>query len=385
MPVYKKSPGSYYVRVSLKPDPATGNRREAKKGGFKTRKEAEAFEANWRVQIERGEYLPPSKQTVADYLKEWLESCKPSLSPTTYRRYTGIVNNQINAHIGKVKLQELQPYSIQQMYHALKLSPASVLYVHRVLHRALSQAVKWQLLYKNPAANVDAPRVRQQERSVLNTEQAWNIIELAPEHLRIPILIAVTTGMRRGEIMALRWTNLDLKAGVLRVLQAMRYCGKGEGFKPDHTKTDKSNRTVALSDGVIQALKDHRKQQTKNRMKVGPEYVNTGYVCTWPNGRPVSPDVVSRGFRKLATKLKYDVTFHDLRHSHATMLFEMGLNVKMVSDRLGHSTTRITQDTYQHVLPHMQEQVADVFDRGFFGGRKTDAHAEKTESSNGAE
>lgn len=365
MPVYKRG-NSYTVRVQLNPDPATGKRREASKGRFKTKKGAKEYEVEWLIRIRRGEHVPPEKSTVLEFLNQWLDACKNSLSPTTHRRYEGIVKTHIAAHFGATPLQRLQPYEIQAMYNRLqdKLSPASVLYVHRVLHRALGQAVKWQVLLRNPAAIVEAPKIRQQERSVLSVAQTWIVLDESPEHLYIPILLAVTTGMRRGEIAALKWSDVDFDTGVLRVCRAMRYTD--EGFKESTTKTDKSRRTIAITPGIVLALKKHRTTQKQNRWQLREGYFETGYICVWPDGRSLSPDVITKGFSRLAGKLGYNVTFHDLRHTHATMLFELGVPIKTVSERLGHSTTRLTQDTYTHVLPHMQEKAARIFDELFF-------------------
>jgi integrase len=254
------------------------------------------------------------------------------------------------------------------------LSAQTVLHHHRVLRQALHQAVRWQLLMRNPADAVDPPRPRRREMQALDDDQIAQLLDAAKggNHF-MPVLIAVTTGLRRGEILALRWQDVDLNKGTLAVRQSLEQT-KRFGLRFKEAKTQRSRRVVALPSLLVDALRKHRREQAKHRWALGAAYQDHGLVCPADDGAPQSPDALSAAFPHLVSRAGVPrVRFHDQRYTHATQLLNEGIHPKVVSERLGHSNIGITLDTYSHVLPGMQEEAAQRVDaalRAALGKRK---------------
>lgn len=354
----------FYVEVD-------GKKKQKWIGGFKTKREAEAALAEYIQKATSGEITLAKDITFADFLQEWVKNyCEANLAPRTLRRYSEIIRIYLIPRLGNIKLQDLRPFHIQQHYTWLLnkeegpgLAPATVLYQHRIIHEALKHAVRWQLIPRNPAEAVEPPKVRKVEINVLTPEQVTGLLNhlLQERHvLFIPTLLAVTTGMRRGEICGLQWEDIDFEKSCLYIRhQLQRIDGR---LVLRETKTAGSRRPVALDDTTLGLLKTHRKAQMENRLMFGPEYevANAGYVCTWPDGRLIDPDYITKAFAKVLDKIGLPrVRFHDLRHTHATLLLQEGVNPKIVSERLGHTDIRITLNTYSHVLPSIQKEAAE--------------------------
>jgi integrase len=228
--------------------------------------------------------------------------------------------------------------------------------------RVVTKEELWQLLPRNPADAVEPPRPARKEMAALDEKQTASLLQLARDTpLSIPILLAVTTGLRRGELLALRWEDLDLQAATLAVRRTLEQTHGALTFK--QPKTPKSRRVVAVPRLTIDALRSHRSEQAKNRLLLGAAYQDDGLICAKPDGRPVDPRSVSHAFAALIRRSGLRrVRFHDRRHSHATQLLAQGIHPKVVSERLGHSTVGITLDVYSHVLPSMQEEAARRID-----------------------
>jgi integrase len=251
-----------------------------------------------------------------------------------------------------------------------------VLHFHRVLHEAFACAVKWGLLAVNPADAVTPPKVRRKEPAVLTEEETSQLLEAAAgTRLHLPILLAVASGLRRGELLALRWSDIDLEACCLTVRRTLsetqiEKADPGEGqpkregklaFKEPKSKT--SRRSVALPAFAVEALKAHAKKQKEHRLSVGPAYQDQGLVFPADDGRPWAPNLLTSQFGNLVRKLDLPtVRFHDLRHGHITQLLLRGVPLKVVSARAGHSGIAITADLYGHLLPGADEQAAAKLD-----------------------
>jgi integrase len=303
--------------------------------------------------------------SVGEFLDRWLaDYAKPKVSPKTLERYQEMIGGHIRPALGSFRLNKLSPLHIQAFYsQALAngrkdgkggLSAQSVVHFHRVLKKAFDQAVKWQLLARNPVQGVEPPRSQRQEMRALDENQTASLLRLLGEsRMYIPVMLAVTTGLRRGEILALRWANVDLVDGTITVVQSLEQTKDGLHFKAP--KTHRSRRLIALAGITVEALRSHRVKQAKERLALGGAYDDQNLVCPRPGGSPWPPDVLSTAFAAFVRRSGIGpFRFHDLRHSHATHLLRAGVHPKVVSERLGHSSVGITLDTYSHVLPGMQ-------------------------------
>ncbi|MED0676944.1 tyrosine-type recombinase/integrase [Aneurinibacillus thermoaerophilus] len=352
----------------------TGKRRQKRFSGFNTKKEAEKALAQKINELHTGQFVDATKETVGEYLSVWLEDKKAQVRPGTWKSYRWLVNRMVE-HIGKVKLADLKPQHLQKMYNQLQkgerpLSARSVLHAHLVIQEALDRAMKWGMIHRNVAEAVDAPRPKKVEMSVWNAEQIRQFLEVAKEDRHyIAFLLAITTGMRKGEILGLRWKDIDLEQGTLSVRQTFTRAEKGHDFQ--EPKSSSGLRSIALSPGTIEALRAHKIQQSKEKLKAGSLYQDIGMVVATSIGTPVLSRNLDRTWFRLMKKAGVPrIRFHDLRHTHATLMLKQGVHPKIVSERLGHANIGITLDTYSHVLPGLQEAAAKQFDESLFGTQK---------------
>ncbi len=287
-------------------------------------------------------------------------------------------------HLGAIKLSKLRPIDIQGFYaEALKsghkqraggLSARTVLHYHRILSQALKQAVKWQLLPRNPAGAVDPPKPEHREMIALDEDQTATLIDrVKGTALYVPVLLAVTTGLRRGEVLALRWCDVDLDRAALAVTRTLEKTREG-GLRFKQPKTRKSRRTISLPSIAVGALRKHRAEQVELYLSLGVGWNENGLVCTRLDGEPINPNTLTSGFASLVRQMDIPrVRFHDLRHTHATQLLKEGVHPKVAQERLGHATIAVTLDLYSHVMPGMQEDAALRVDRALKAalGRRT--------------
>lgn len=314
--------------------------------------------------------------TVGEFLNRWLESyCRQSLSPRTFIGYEGIVRQHLIPALGNIRLEKLTPLDIQGYYsQALAggrkddragepLSPTTVLKHHAVLHEALYHATKWGLIPRNPADLVEPPRKAKPEMNVLGPDEVPALLEaLRGSYLYLPAFLAIYTGMRLSEILGLRWQDVDLERGTVHVQQTLYYPRSGEfTFLPP--KTPKSRRVIEIGPEAARVLRQQRARQAEWKLKLGGRWPGHDLVCTRPDGMPVYLHSISSNFRKAARRAGFDIRFHDLRHTHATLLLRAGEHPKVVAERLGHSTVTVTLDTYSHVVPGMQRQAALKLER----------------------
>lgn len=299
-------------------------------------------------------YVQPSNQTLADYMSEWLETKRGTVAESTFSDYSRLNNSYIVPALGKKKLSQISPMDVQLFYSGLDLSPRSVRYVHSVLRQALGQAVKWNLLVRNPAEHAELPKRSHREIAVLSKEDAQAIIETGD-----PLwILLLTTGLRPSEALALRWEDLsDDRLSVQRALKRQ----KNGTYTVGSTKTTGSKRTVSLPEVTVAALRRHKAAQAELRLKRGSRWEDQDLI--FPNGIGGVWDVskIRRLWKKTLRDLEIDeVRLYDTRHTHATHLLASGVDLKFVSDRLGHSSITLTADTYSHVLPETGKQIADT-------------------------
>lgn len=363
----RKRGNKWCAVVDIGKDPQTGKRKQKWLSGFNTAKEAERALAEFLAKYYAGQYTDPKNMTIETYLKKWLdEYAKVKVAKTTFATYEAAAKNIIQ-HLGPVKLEQLKPMHIQGYISKMLEEGASVRavrYNYAVLRAALNTAVKWQLITANPCSAVTPPSKVKTQRPTLTQQQVDKLIEGAKgTPLYIPILLVVTGGFRRGEVLGLKWNNVDLKNQIIYVVQTRVRVPSGEEVIEKEPKSPRSIRPVAMPEKAIQALREERKRQLQNKLALGEKYHDGNYVVCWDDGTPYAPDYVTKAFKKLLKKLDLpDISFHDLRHTHATLLLEKGVHPKIVQERLGHSSITVTLDVYSHVIPTLQFEAARVID-----------------------
>ena len=306
--------------------------------------------------------------TLDTYLDLWLrDSVQDTVRLTTYQGYERIVRLHIKPMLGRIKLDKLTPIHVRSLYRErleAGLAPRMVQLVHTTLHKALKQAVNDGLIPRNVTEAVKAPRPVKKEMRPLSPMQARSLLEAARrERLESLYALAVTTGMRQGEILGLKWEDIDLKAGTLQVRRTLS-TATGGGVKFGDPKTARSRRNIRVPKLALVSLKSHRKAQLEERMKLSGLWQDYDLVFTTGVGTPLSrADLITRSFKPLLRSADLpDIRFHDLRHTCATLLLSRGVHAKLVQELLGHSTIAVTLDTYSHVLPGMDEGLADTMD-----------------------
>jgi len=359
MPIVKRAKNSYSVVIELGRDPVTGKRRQLWRSVRGSKKDAQALEAQLLHQRDTG-IDQPGKIAVGEFLERWLEDyAKPNTAPRTYERYRQLVRLHLIPALGALPLGKLRPAHIQAAYARVLAarSPQTVLHCHRVLKEALGHAVKWQLLARNPADAVDPPRPARYEIPAIGPDALRRLLAQDSPYAAL-IHLAASTGLRQGELLGLRWQDVDLERGVVHVRQSLQRVNGSLTFRTP--KTHHSRRAVALGPSVVETLRRHRLQRLQEHLSLGHDL---GLVFATPLGTPIDPSNFRRAWQRIVRSANVGhVRFHDLRHAHASLLLAQGVHPKIVSERLGHSSIGITLDTYSHVLPGLQAQVAAQFD-----------------------
>ncbi len=314
---------------------------------------------------DRGLIFDTGKMTVGEYLERWLaDSVKSTVRNSTYERHEEIVRLHIKPTLGRVGLKKLTPAHVRGLYSEKldsgRLAPATVRKIHSTLRKALSQAVSDGLVPRN-AADVKAPRPTPEEMRPLSEDEARAFLEAvrrSGERFEALYVLAITTGLRRGELLGLRWDDVDLERGTLRVGRAL--VREGSRHTLGETKTKRGRRQINLTPRTVNALKAHRKKQLEEKMKLAVLYKDHGLIFASGVGTPINPEnLVKRSFKPLLEKAGLpEIRFHDLRHTCATLLLGRGVHPKLVQELLGHATIAMTLDTYSHYLPSMGDQAA---------------------------
>ena len=305
--------------------------------------------------ITGGTYLEPDKTTVAQFLVQWLQHVKANVSPRTHERYSEIANKNIVPLLGEVKLNQLKPIQITEAYtKALAagrrdgkggLSPRSVTHIHRVLKQALKQAVRWEMLHRNPADAVRPPKVEKHRMTTYDMPQTAELLDaVRGTRIFVPALLAVLCGLRRGEIAALRWRHVDIANAQIAVVESAEQMNGSVRLK--ETKSGRA-RTVAISESVVEELKAHRLTQAQDMLRLGVRLTDDNYVTALADGSLMQPTFITHEWvRTISGTALPRVRFHDLRHAHAAHMLSSSVHPKIASERLGHSKVGITLDLY---------------------------------------
>ena len=377
----QKREGKRGVRWSvIYDDPHAVGKRKQRRKTFTRKREAEAFLAKTLDQINTGNFIEPSLMSVGDYLDHWLDTyARHNVRPTTFRSYEQMIRLHVKPTLGAQGLQKLQPAHLQAFYSEKLtsgradgkpggLSPRTVQYLHRIVREALQQAFKWQMVGRNVADATEPPRAPRKPPAAWDADQVGRFLAHveAIDSRDNPIWhLAVTTGLRRGELLGLRWQDLDLDQATLRVRQNLVEVDGRLVFQEPKTKSGR--RSVALFPVTVQKLREHRTIQLQQRLQAGPAWDDHDLVFSTPDGKPLYPSNLTTRFRKLVSETDLPpITLHGLRHTHATLMLKDNMHVKIMSERLGHSIIALTLDTYAHVLPDMQRQALEAVDASMF-------------------
>jgi integrase len=316
------------------------------------------------AQRDSGLAFETGKLTVAEFMNKWLtETARNRLRPKTYKDYSGLTRLHIVPALGHVKLKTLTPLHVQSFYGSKLesgLSKRTVEYIHTVLHSALRQAVRWELVPRNVTEAVDPPRPERKERPTFNLDQARLFLEAARDNgWGALYVLVIQTGMRRGEVFGLKWDDVDLDKGWLHVRQALAPDGKSFSLP----KTAKSRRRIRLTPEAVEALKKHRIAQHQKRLQQGSVWRDHGLVFCSSVGTPMNPDnFIKRQYKPLLRRAELPyIRFHDLRHTFASLMMPNVKNPQIVQEMLGHSRISTTLDIYSHLSEDMQEEAVGRF------------------------
>jgi integrase len=306
---------------------------------------------------------------MADLLIRWRDDVvRPAVSAKTIERYSEHIERLI-AGLGNIALSRLQPLTIQSFYTQLRerghkrrdggLSEQTLLHIHKVLNAALAQAYRWRLIAFNPASDVMAPRPARAEMHTLNAEEMRTLLAAAEgADLYVPVLLWLTTGLRRGELLGLMWRDLDRAHHRLSIVRTLEESRSGLAFKSP--KSARSLRVLTLPCAALEALHVHEVHQKKQRLRLGREFADQGLMFPDAHGGPQRPRNVTKAFAALVRRAGITaVSIHGLRHTHITELLRAGVHAKVVSERAGHASVAFTLQRYAHALPDMQRDAAD--------------------------
>jgi len=348
-----------------------GKRKQITKGGFPTEREARKALNLLMVDLDRGTHVETTKQTVAAFMREWLPSSKGRVKPSTWATYRSLTEKQIIPALGGIALQSLTPARLNSFYADLldhgrlhgkgtrTLSPRTVGHIHATLRLALSEAVRWQLLARNPADQASPPRKQKPSLVTWNAEEARTFLaSVRDDRLFAAYALSLTTGLRRGELLGFAWRDVDLDAGWLNVRQTI----VSVDFKVlvSTPKTQAGRRSIAVDSGTVEILRDHRIRQLKERHELGIGAVKPDdLVFSNLAGEPLHPALFSDAFNRRVKRAEVPrIRLHDVRHTYATLSLAMGVSPKVVAERLGHSSVAITLDLYSHSVPSLQQDAA---------------------------
>ena len=373
--ITRRGKSSWRIKFDVGRDPVTSARQIRYQTVRGKRQDAERELAKALTSHHEGTFVEPSKITVGEYLRSWLD--RAEVTPKTLERYRQLAEQQIIPRLGNTLLQKLRPVHIEEWHAVLlreggttgkPLSPRTVGHAHRVLHRALARAVAAEVIARNVAGSISPPRVDAGEIEILDAEQMASILPKLEGHPLFTIAaLALGSGMRRGEIVGLQWGDIDLDAAVLRVERAVEETKAGLRVKPP--KTRHGRRTISLPAQTIDALRSHRKAQLEVRIALGLGRQEPGsWVFCSLNGDLLSPDNLSRDWRRaVKARALPPVSFHALRHSHASALIAGGMDVVAVSRRLGHGSPNVTLTTYAHLFKRADHSAASAIEAALRG------------------
>jgi integrase len=373
--IRRRGDRSWELKFDLGTDPLSG-KRSTRYHSFKgTKREADAELVQLMAAADRGDYVDPLKLTLAEFLDRWESWAATQVSAKTLERYKDLAAHHIRPHLGARRVQKLKPVDFAELYGRLLkakpegagLAPRTVGHVHRLLHRQFVHAVKWGIVTSN-LVTAEPPRVTRTEIEILGPEQVATVLQALRGQRLYPVaLVGLATGMRRGEIVALRWSDVDLDNGRIRVERSLEETKAGLAFKEPKTKAGR--RTIGIPPSVVAELRAHWRQQQEERLARGlGKGMPDDLAFPRPDGAAWPPDRLSSTWAKTVRSMKLPkVTFHALRHTHVSQLIAAGLDVVTVSRRIGHSNPTITLNVYAHLFGNTDQRAVEAVETALAG------------------
>jgi integrase len=368
--IRRRGERSWEIKFDLGTDPLTGKRLTRYHNVKGTKREAEAELVRLKAGADKGEYIDASKETLALFIDRWETWAATQVSAKTLERYKELAAHHIRPHLGAMRVQKLKTVHLAELYGKLQkskadggagLSPRTVGHVHRRLFQILGQAVKWSVIAFNPAAAAKPPRVERTEIEILAPDQVKTILHALRGHALYPVaVIGLATGIRRGEMVALRWGDIDLDRGKVHVERSLEQTNDGLRFKAPKTKAGR--REISIPPSIVAELRAHWKTQGEARLALGLGRASADDLALpRPDGSAWPPDSLTSEWARAVRILKLPiVTLHALRHTHASQLIASGLDVVTVSRRLGHSNPTVTLNVYAHLFGNTDERAASA-------------------------
>ena len=368
-----RGPGAWELKYDVGRDAKSGRRITKYLTVRGTKRDAQRELRRLLGTVDVGQHVDPGKLTVGQWLKQWLEEARHGVSRKTHERYSEIVNQHLVPALGNTQLAKLAPVHVQGFYSdALSsgrldgkggLSPQTVVHFGRVLHQAMKRATKLRLIATNPVDDATPPKVEEREMQTLTEEQAGKLLAAASTtRLYVPLVVALATGLRRGELLGLRWRDVNLDTGIITMARSIEQTK--EGLRPKTTKTTRGKRPIVLPASAVAVLRAHKVAQAEERLALG--LGKSDLVFTRVDGTMINPDSFSSWAKRVAKRAgcSHIMPVHGLRHTHITNLLLANVHPKVASERAGHSRVGFTLDRYSHCIPSLQEDAAARIDAG---------------------
>lgn len=363
----KEKAKGFYFRIDVGNDPITGKRKQSSFGPYKSRTEAKKELIRILDQVNAGTYFEPSDKEFESFINEWFVTVyKTQVHPSTADSRKYMIDKRLIPYFGKRPLKSLTKQLMAKFISDQSNEGYSAAYIKNIyslLNQAFDTAVEWTLIKENPIKGIRKPSVKRGNKvdKTWNKEEINRFLLMASERdIAVPYIVSIHTGVRRGELLALTWDDVDWEQGKIRINKNVHRV-KGEGLKIGATKTENSNRTIPLPAYVMDVLMKHRTVRDSLKTHYGEEFNPLNLVFPSVKGTILDPDNFSRQFRKIVEQLDVrKISLHGLRHTHATILMRMGVNARVVADRLGHSRIQVTLDYYTHIDEEIQKETSEM-------------------------
>ncbi|WP_034757683.1 site-specific integrase [Rossellomorea vietnamensis] len=364
----RKRGNKWSFTVDIGRDPSTGKRKQKTKGGFLTKKEAQAALSAFQHEMNTGTWIESSSILMKDFSYEWFESIKHNLRATTAEQYHTKLKNNIVPFLGELKVQEVKVTHAHSF--AVKLldqyNPSTAHKIYAIIKMIMDYAVDLEIVQKNPFKNVKVIKNKKSKFNTWSFEELQKFLRFVKKHdewYYSVFYVAAYTGMRKGEVLGLKKSAIDFDKQILHVISSVSET-KEEGVQVGDLKTPSSRRVVSLDEFTMNIIKQIINKNNILKMKLGPAYEDDDLIFCHPDGKVFRPSSLNRPMKAFIERSGVPkIRFHDLRHTHATLLLELGVNPKVVADRLGHASVKETLDTYSHVSLSMQGNVAELFSK----------------------